>query len=184
MKERNGRKRNSAAYSAKECAYIAVFVSLVLAVQLALSAVPGVEAVTALFVCYAFVFGVKRGMAAATVFSLLRQLVFGFFPTVLILYLVYYNILTVAFGALGRRRLCAWKILPLFVALACTCTVLFTILDNVITPLWYGYSAKAAKAYFYASLPVLGAHAVSTGVSVAVLFLPLTRAFSYIAKTL
>lgn len=182
MKGDNGQKRYSAARSAKECAYIAVFVALVIAVQLALAALPNVEAVSALFVCYAFVFGAKRGMAAATAFALLRQLVFGFFPTVLILYLVYYNILTAVFGRLGRGKPRAWKRLPLVVALACACTVFFTMLDNVVTPLWYGYSAKTAKAYFFASLPFLGTHVVSVGVSVAVLFVPLTQAFSYISK--
>ena len=71
--------------TAKECALISVFVSLVIAAQIALSAIPGVEIVTVLFVVYSFSCGVKRGMLSATAFSILRQIVFGFFPTVLIL---------------------------------------------------------------------------------------------------
>ena len=73
--------------SGKECAYLAVFVALVIAAQLLLASIPGVEVVTLLLVTYSFVFGVRRGMIAATAFSLLRMLVFGFSPTVLILYL-------------------------------------------------------------------------------------------------
>lgn len=184
MKTSRERKKRIAAHSAKECAYIAVFVALVLALQLVLAALPNVEVVSALFICYAFVFGVRRGTAAATAFALLRQLVFGFFPTVLVLYLVYYNALTALFGWLGKRTLRPFKSLPLVVALACICTVGFTMFDNVITPLWYGYSAQAAKAYFVASLPFLGTHVVSVGVSTAILFFPLTKAFSYISKTL
>ena len=90
-------------HPAKECAYIAVFVALLIALQLALTAVPGVEAVTVLFVSYAYVFGWKRGMAAATAFSLLRQMVFGFYPVVLILYLLYYNGMAALFGTMGKR---------------------------------------------------------------------------------
>ena len=67
----------------KDCAYIAVFVALTIAAQLCLSFLPGVEVVTVLFITFSFVFGCRRGVAAATVFSLLRQLIFGFFPTVL-----------------------------------------------------------------------------------------------------
>ena len=78
--------------SAKECTLVAVFVALLIAAQLVLSAVPSVEVVTVLFAAFAFSFGTCRALTAATAFSLLRQLVFGFFPTVLILYLIYYNL--------------------------------------------------------------------------------------------
>ena len=75
--------------SAKELAYLSLFVALTISVQWALTALPGVELVTVLFVSYAFAFGKGRGMVAATAFSLLRQLVFGLYPNVLVLYLAY-----------------------------------------------------------------------------------------------
>ncbi len=168
---------------AKECAYIAVFVALVIAVQLALAAVP-VEFVTLLFVCYAYVFGVKRGAIAATAFALLRQLLFGFFPVVLILYLWYYNFLAVLFGFLGKKIGRNWRFLPLLVVLACVCTVLFTMSDNLLTPLWYGYSRRAARYYFYASLPFMIPQTIGVAVSTALLFMPLTRTFSLIKRGL
>ena len=89
--------------SAKDCAYIAVFVALVIVAQLALSLVPGVEVVTVLFVAFSFAFGVRRSMIAATAFALLRQIAFGFYPLVLILYLVYFNLLALLFGFIGKR---------------------------------------------------------------------------------
>ena len=113
-------------YTAKECAFLAVFVAILIAVQTVLSAVPGVELVTVLFVSYSFVAGAKRGMFAATAFSLLRQLVFGFSPTVLILYLIYYNLLTLTFGLFGRRIDIKGKHLPIIVGIACAGTVFFT----------------------------------------------------------
>lgn len=166
--------------TAKECAYVAVFTALLIGVQWVLSAIPNVEAVTTLFICYAFSFGVRRSMVCATAFTLLRQFVFGFFPTVLILYLVFYNALAVLFGALGKTRMRGVKSLLLVLPIACICTACFTVLDNVITPLWYGYSARAMRLYFTASLPVMITHIVSSAVGVALLFLPLTRAFVHV----
>ena len=170
--------------SAKECAFLATFVALLIAVQLAFSMLAGIELVTALFVVYALVMGAFRGMVVATCFSLLRCLLFGFFPTVLILYLVYYNLLAVGFGLLGKLPLCMfWKTLCV-VATACVCTVLFTLLDDFITPWYYAYTPEATRAYFFASLPIMFGQIVCVGVSVAVLFYPLHKAFSYLHKKL
>lgn len=171
-------KKKGASYSAKDCAYIAVFVALVIAAQFVLSAVPGVELVTVLFVAYAFSFGAARGMIAATAFSLLRQIVFGIYPTVLILYLIYYNGLAAIFGMLGKNCKASKKQLFKVVLSACVCTVCFTLLDNVITPLWNGYSEKAAVLYFKYSLPVMIPQILCTAITVSFLFLPLCKAFS------
>jgi hypothetical protein len=188
MNNKKGQKSTrmqNGAYSAKECAYLAVFVALLLATQLALAVLPGVEVVTVLFVSYAFVFGAKRGVLAATAFSLLRQLVFGFSPTVLILYLVYFNALAAVFGAVGKRmKVPVVKNLPWLVGLACVCTVCFSLLDNVLTPLWYGYSWRAFQVYFTASLTVMVSQVVCTAVSVTILFFPLLRIFTLINKWL
>lgn len=175
---------NKGARSAKECAYLAVFVALVIAAQLAFSFVPGVEIVTVSFVAYSLVMGAKRATVAATAFSLLREFVFGFFPTVLVLYLVYFNLLALCFGLLGGRCRAGLKSLPWLVLIACACTVCFTLIDCVITPFWYGYSAKATKAYFLASLPFMIPQVICTAVSVSVLLLPLTKAFSLVKKQL
>ena len=186
MYEMNEKKesRRRVLTASKECAYLAVFVALVIAAQLCLSAIPGVEVVTLLFVVYAFSFGVGRGMLAATAFSLLRQLVFGFFPTVLLLYLLYYNLLTLLFGLLGKRIKLPVKWLWLLTLVACVCTAFFTFFDDILTPLWYGYTWKAAKAYFYASLSFMLPQIVCTGVTVGLLFLPLWKTFQRIKKRL
>ena len=184
-KENPHKKRNKKiAYSAKECAYLAVFVALVIAAQLVLSVVPSVEIVTVLFCVYAFTFGLKRGMAAATAFSLLRQLVFGFYVNVFVLYLLYYTFLACAFAFLGKKIKKPLKWLAIIVAIACVCTVLFTMIDNILTPLWYGYSKKAAILYFKASLPFMGLQVINAALSVGVLFFPLYRVFSLVKRTL
>ncbi len=172
------------AHPAKECAYIAVFVALVIATQIALSALPGVEVVTLLFISYAYAFGWKRGVISATAFTLLRQMVFGFFPTVLILYLIYYNALALVFGGFGAKYKKPTEKTWLVVVFACVCTAGFTLLDCVISPLFYGFTYAATKAYLLSSLPVCGIQTVCTGITVGVLFIPLTKTFSKIKRAL
>ena len=166
----------------KGCAYLAVFVALTIAAQLCLSAIPGVEVVTVLFVSFAFSFGVWQGVLAATAFSLLRQFIFGFLPNVLILYLVYYNLLAMLFGFLGRKMKNPLRKLWLLVLLACFCTVCFTLLDDIITPLWYSYTSKAARAYFYASFTIMIPQVICTAVTVGLLFLPLRKVFVLVKR--
>lgn len=239
---------------AKEAAYIAVTCALLLGSQYILSFVMGVEIVTVIFVCFATVFGIRRGIICALVFTLLRCFVFGFSPTVLVLYLAYYPFLTTVFGALGKipprvyQKLPLWFIIAvnaallalsavcafsallhlvkvsrlwqvtieillwvmsalffalvavidvlfvlvqrakeecrarmaavlqtvLFAAAASFCTALFTLSDDVITPLMLGYSQLSAIAYFYGSFTAMLPQCVCAVVSVAVLFMPLT----------
>lgn len=174
--------KNRQKITALDCAYIATFVALVIAVQFALSFVPGVELVTVLFVTFSFSFGAKRGVIAAVAFALLRQFVFGVFPTVLVLYLIYYPLLAFIFGALGKWVRASVKNLIWLTGVACVCTVGFSMIDNILTPLWYGYTAAAMKAYFYGSLPFMIPQVICTAVTVAILFLPLTKVFSWANK--
>ena len=182
MNEENASKKQKKIHVGKECAYLAVFVALLIAAQLCFSAVAGVELVTVLFAGYAFVFGKGRGMLAAAAFSLLRQLVFGFFPQVLVLYLLYYNAFAFLFGALGEGLEEPLKRLWLIVLFACLSTLFFSVLDIVINSLWYAYSWGAIKVYALASLPVAVTQTVCAAVSVGVLFSPLYKVFGLAKK--
>jgi hypothetical protein len=171
--------------SAKEIAYAAVFTALLIGGQLLFSALPGVEIVTLLFVCYAYTFGVARGCICATAFSLIRQLLFGFFPTVLILYLVYYNLLCLCFGLLGK----AWKgkekkRLVFLIIVACACTLFFNLMDIFITTTWYAYTMAAAKAYFVASWAVTLPQIACTALSIGLCFLPVQKGLSIVKNKL
>lgn len=168
----------------RECAYIAVFVSLLIAAQFCFSALLGVELITVLFVAYAFVFGWERGVLSAVVFSLLRQLVFGFFPQVLCLYLIYYPLLTLCFGLLGKRENSTKGRLVLLTLFACLGTLAFSLLDLGLAALWLGLQGEAFKVYATASLPVALTQLVCTAITVGSLFLPLCKAFSLAKKGL
>lgn len=251
-------KDNKVASAARDIAYTAVGCALMLAVQYVTSFVAGVEFVTVVFACFCAVFGVRRGVLCAVVFSLLRCFIYGFAPNVIVLYLVYYPLFAVVFGLLGRVRAetiekkplafvavvnilliviataCAlalgldlikisriwkatitallWVILALsvvaaiifdilfftrrkggkgraavllsvtFASAATVMTALFTLIDDVISPLMLGYSRIAALNYFYVSFTAMLPQCVCAFISVAALLIPLTTAIRKAVK--
>ena len=156
---------------------IAMCVALLVGAQLALTSISGVEIVTVMMLSFCFAYGIRHGIAIATTFSLLRCFLFGFQINVIVLYLVYYNLFAVFFGWLGRRFAgkMSFAKLVLVVISAAVFTVGFTLLDDVITPLLYGFSAKAAMAYFLGSLYAVIPQTICTVVTVSICFHPLTR---------
>ena len=169
--------------TSKECSYVALFLALTIGIQFALSFIPGVELVTLLFICYSFVFGLRRSIVCATCFSLLRTIIFGFFPNVVILYLIYYNLLVTIFSLLGKA-LSPSKHLLIIVAVAVVCTAFFTLLDCIITPLFFSYSKRATTAYFYASLSFAVPQIICSAISITILFIPLTKTLAIAKKGL
>lgn len=236
---------------AKEVAYIAITCALLIGGQYVFSFVVGVEIVTLILACFSFCLGIRRGVILAVSFSLLRCIIFGFSPTAVILYLLYYPLLAAVFGGLGHIKCETFESFPLYfaavvnvlllgIAAACAvlygldliktsriykytlyallwvifalcvclclvfdglliakkvfgkntaaalkvitlssagavCTILFTLFDDVITPLFYGYSRETALAYFYASFTAMLPQVICTIVSVSTLFLPLAH---------
>ena len=156
---------------------VAMCVALLIGGQLALSGISGIEIVTVMLLCFCFHYGIRHGIAVATTFSLLRCFFFGFQVNVIVLYLVYYNLFALFFGWLGKRisgRISLPK-LCVIVASAVVFTVLFTMLDNVITPLIFAFHKNAAAVYFAQSLYALVPQTICTAVTVSILFVPLTR---------
>ena len=152
-------------------------VALLIAGQLALSSVTGIEIVTVMLLCFCYCYGVRNGIAIATTFSLLRCFVFGFQINVIVLYLIYYNLFAIFFGWLGARFAGKNTLVKtaVVVAAAVTFTALFTLLDDVITPLIYGFNANATRVYFYQSLTAVIPQTVCAAVTVSVCFHPLTK---------
>ena len=139
---------------AKDVALIGVYTALLLGGQFALASVSGIEVVTLLVFAFAFSFGIKRSLILVVAFSLLRCFLFGFFPTVIILYLVYYPLFVTIIGALGN--LYKHKLTPkrhiLVIIVTVVLTIFFSLLDSVITPLYYGFSSLEWKGYLASSL--------------------------------
>lgn len=166
----------------KDLALIGVFTAILISGQFALFAVSGIEIVTVLFASFAFYFGIIRGLAVATAFSLLRCLVFGFFPNILILYLVYYNLFAVVIGLIGKKmnkEISVVKVI-IVVAVCVVLTALFTGLDNIITPLFFGMTGETLTAYWTLSLTAVIPQIICCIITVRVLFPPLVKLYSKI----
>ena len=156
---------------------VAMSVAILIGGQMALTGISGIEIVTVILLCLCFSYGIRHGVAIDTTFSLLRCFFFGFQVNVIVLYLIYYNLFALFFGWLGKRF--AGKItlpkLCVIVACAMVFTVLFTLLDDVITPLIFGFSKNAAMVYFAQSLTAMIPQTICTIATVSVLFTPLTK---------
>ncbi len=165
--------------TAKDIALVSVYTALLIGGQFALSGISGVEVVTVLLLAFAYYFGIVRGLFVANAFSLLRCLIFGFFPNVIILYLAYYNLFVLVFGLLGRRfkKAANLKIFVVLTVTAVLMTVFFTALDDVISPVYYGFSAGAAKAYAIASLAAVIPQVICTFITVPLIAPVLLRVF-------
>ena len=171
----SAQKKQSALRGVGYVAVVAVFTALLLAAQYALWFVKGVELVTVLLLVFSYRFGVRCGVLSAVAFSLLRCLLFGFFPNVVLLYLLYYPLFAACFGLLGNalHRRTGVRVQMLLTVLAVLLTALFTLLDDALTPLLYGYTKEAALAYFLASLPTMAVQTACAAVTVLLLFRPL-----------
>lgn len=165
--------------TAKELALVGVYTALLIGVQVALGGIVGIEIVTVMLAAFSYYFGVRRGLMVANSFSLLRCFIFGFFPDIIILYAVYYNLFVVVFGLLGIKfkKQLTLNIHVLLVFVACFMTVLFTALNDIITPLYYGYSLTAAKAYAVASLAAVVPQLLCTIVTVMLLLPVILKVF-------
>ena len=156
---------------------VAMCVAMLIGGQVALHSVSGVEIVTLLMLCFCFCFGIREGVAIALVFSLLRCIIFGFYPNVVILYLVFYPLFALFFGWLGKlwqRKLSMLRVV-ITVLCAVAFTLFFTLLDNTITPLLHGLNAKGTWAYMIASLYTVVPQVICTLVTVSLFFVPLTK---------
>lgn len=158
----------------------ALFTAILIAVQFALSGVAGVELVTVIFLAFCYCAGQRAGLTVAICFSLLRCFLFGFYPTVVVLYLIYYPSFALFFGFLGKKfgqDISIYRYIAV-IGLATLFTISFTLLDDVVTPLMFGFNKTAMLSYFYASVPFMIAQSVCTLISVTLLFKPLAKVFS------
>ncbi|MBO5783214.1 MAG: hypothetical protein J6R24_03615 [Clostridia bacterium] len=157
---------------------MSLMAALLLGGQYVLAWVSGVEAVTVLLLSFSYVCGAKRGCTVATAFSLLRCFLFGFFPPVVLLYILYFNAFALFWGTLGKKL----KRLPAVVFAAAVCTVGFTLLDDLLWPMFAGWNI--AWAYFLASLSAMLPHTLCTVATVTLFFRPLTKIFNSVAKNI
>lgn len=158
--------------TAKEISLISIFLAIILTSQVALSAFPNIEVVTLFCTLFFYLFGVKRGLILAVAFSFIRCIIFGFYPTVIILYLVYYSLFALVVGLMGDKfnHKYTFKRHIVLIITVCFLSCVFTLLDDIITPLFYGLYNEAFYSYFIASLPFMLSSVLCTLVSISLIF--------------
>ena len=158
--------------TAKNITLPSVYTAILIGGQVVLSGISGIEIVTVLLLAFCYKYGVKQGLLVANAFSLLRCFLFGFYLNVLILYFVYYNTFVIVFGLLGKEFNNSYGIKShiVIIVVAMIMTASFTLFDNVLTPLIYGFSQNATEAYFLASLYTVVPQIMCTMVTVTFLF--------------
>ena len=62
------------------------------------------------------------------------------------------------------------------------CTICFTLLDDVISPLMLGMTFEGALVYFYASFTAMLPQTLCSIVTVGLMFYPLTAVFGRIKR--
>ena len=141
-----------------------MFTALLIGVQLALSFVSGVELVTVTLATFSVVFGSKRGCILAISFSLLRCLVFGFYPTVIVLYLLYFPTFALICGQIGKLKGKVRYIVLVVSAVAMTAC--FTLIDDVSHPLMMGFKKQGVvDVIFYSGFLAMVPQCICAAVS-------------------
>ena len=165
--------------SAKEIASTAIFVAILTVSQVILSAINGIELVTVLLAGFAFGCGLRRGFLAVNIFIVIRTVLFGFYPSIMILYFSYYNLFVLVMGLIGRRARHDLETRSFAISLVAVIVLVlaFTVLDDIITPLYYGLDWNTTKGYWIMSLTAIIPQEIC-----AVLTMPLL--FPIIVKTL
>lgn len=164
----------------KDIVIVALFVALLIALQVALSALNGIELITVMLASLAFYYGIKIGLATVNIFVVVRSLIFGFFPSVMVLYFVYYNLFVLCFALIGKKlkRQLTTRSYIISTVMAVVMTIMFTALDNAITPFWYAFDWTATKAYWLFSLTAVVPQVICALATMIILFPILIKVYS------
>lgn len=165
--------------SYKKLIIIAFMVAVLIIAQCALSALNGIEIVTVLLASFVFCFGLSMGLATINVFIVFRCLVFGFYPSVMLLYIVYYNLFGLVFGVISKLTHVKFSTKSHILVVLCGCfmTAMLTLLDDIITPLYFGFTIEMTKAYCLMSLTAVVPQIICTLATMIILFPILVRVF-------
>ena len=160
-------------FSALQIAYVAVCAATVTAGKMALAAIPNVEVVSLLLAAYGYCFGLL-GVLASFVFCAVEMLIWGVGSWV-ILYFIYWPLITAAFALFGKAGVKNRILIPLF---ACAATTFFGVLSSLIdTGLFTGFHEMFWQRF--AIIYVRGAsfyitQIVCNAVTFTLLFFPFT----------
>ncbi len=168
--------------AAKKIALVGIAAATIECGKLALAFLPNVEVVTLLCAIYGYVFGIY-GVLASLVFVCIEPIIWGV-NTWVVLYFIYWPLISVVFWLFGKMRLQNCWILTVSAVIL---TVLFGILSSLIdVGLFSGYFDNFLYRfgiYYLRGVPFYIAQIATNAVLFPLLFIPLSEKLGQIKKS-
>lgn len=161
----------------------AVFVAILIVSQVALSAINGIELITVLLASFVFCYGFRLGFSTVNSFILIRCAIYGFYPSVMLLYITYYNLFALVVGFIGsksRHKLARKSFAASLIAII-VLVLMFTVLDDIITPLYYSLNWVMTKSYWMMSLTAVIPQEICAILTMIFLFPILVKTFTQLS---
>ena len=134
--------------------------------KLALSFIPNVEIVTLLLIMYALVFGTKKGVLIAVIFTTTEIFIYGF-STWLLVYYILWPMLAVITGLLKNKLKSEYAYATIGAIFGYTFGMFFAVMES------FFYGAAYGWAYWIRGIPFDLLHGTSNFIIILVLYKPI-----------
>lgn len=134
--------------------------------KLALSFIPNVEIVTLLFIMYAIVFGTKKGIFIAIIFTTTEVFIYGF-STWLLMYYILWPMLVIVTGLLKDKIKSEYGYATIAAIFGYTFGIFFAIMES------FFYGAAYGWVYWIRGIPFDLLHGTSNFIIVLLLYKPI-----------
>lgn len=150
----------------KDIALIGILSATITAGKLALSFLPNIEVVTLLFIVYTIVFGMRRSLMIAFVFSTIEIFLYGFSTWLLVYYFIW-PLLILLTNLLRQKVRSEYVFATLAGLFGLSFGLFFAIVESFFYGIMYGIS------YWVKGIPLDILHGVSNFIIVILLYKPL-----------
>ncbi len=150
----------------QDIALIGILSATITAGKLALSFLPNIEVVTLLFIVYTVVFGMRRSLMIAFVFSTIEIFLYGFSTWFLVYYLIW-PLLIILTNSLRKKIRSEYRFATLAGLFGLFFGLFFAVAESFFYGIMYGVS------YWIKGIPFDIVHGVSNFIIVLLLYKPL-----------
>lgn len=151
----------------RDITLIGILSASITAGKLALSFVPNVEVVTLLFIIYTVVFGTKKSLFIAFIFTITEILIYGF-STWLLVYFIIWAMLILITGLIKDKMKSEYRYAIIGAIFGYVFGIFFAIAESFFYGLAYGW------AYWIKGIPFDLLHGTSNLILILVLYKPIT----------
>ena len=171
--------------STRRIAKISISAGLLNGLKVALAFVPNVELVSAILVVYALTYQKMDSILISVLFVCLEILIYGFALYWVVLYLIYWPLLTIVVGLLPRNKNVS---IVIAIAIGMIATVFFGVLSSFVE---VAMSNALGKEYFWkmvyfrylAGIPFFVVHIVSNAIVLPLTVYPMCKILQKLDKS-